>query len=62
MVVQNVVKVLVDVIEHVHHFHGGTVLTDGSEPYNVTEVDGDFLVQLRLHEAFLLQRLDHQPR
>lgn len=59
MVVKNVVKTLVDVIEHVHHFHGGAVFADGSETYNVTEVDCNFLIQFRLHNAFLLQRLYH---
>ena len=62
VVVQNVVKVLIDVVEHVYHLHGGAVLADGGEPHNVTEVDCDLLVEFRLHEAFLLQGLDHQPR
>lgn len=62
MVVHNLVKALVDVIQHVHHLHGRAVLADGGEAHNVTEVDCDFFVQLWLHNAFLLQGLYHQPR
>lgn len=55
MVVHNLVKALVDVVEHVHHLHGCAILADGGEAHNVTEVDCDFFVQLWLHDAFLLQ-------
>lgn len=44
MVIKNVVKTLIDVIEHVHHFHGGAVFADSGETYNVTEVDCNFLI------------------
>lgn len=59
MVIENVVKTLIDVIEHVHHFHGRAVFADSGETYNVTEVDCNFLIQFGFHNAFLLQRLYH---
>lgn len=59
MVVKYAVKVLVDVVEHVHHLHGGAVVAEGCKPHDVTEVDGDLLKQLRLHFARLLQRTHH---
>lgn len=52
--VQDAVKVLIDLIEHVHHLHGGAVVAEGGESHNVTEVDGHFFEQLWLHSACLL--------
>jgi len=55
MVVEDAVKVLVDVVEHVHHLDGGAVVAEGGESHNVAEVDGHLLKQLRFHFARLLQ-------
>lgn len=60
VVVKNAVKVLVDVIEHVHHFHRRAVVAEGGEAHDVTEIDGDLLKQLRLHFARLLQGAHHR--
>lgn len=62
MMVENAVEVLVDVIEHVHHLHGCAVMAEGREAHNVAEVDGDLVIQLRLHTARLLQRANHWPK
>lgn len=59
MVVDDAVEALVDVIEHVHHFHRRAVLAQGGETHYVTEVHCHLLVQLRLHHAGLLQALHH---
>jgi len=56
MVIQDAVKVLVDLVEHVNHLHWGAVVAEGGEPHNVTEIDGHLLKQLWLHSARLLQR------
>lgn len=55
MVVQDAVKVLVDVIEHVNHLHGGAVAAKGGESDNVAEIDGDLLKELWFHFPRLLQ-------
>lgn len=55
VVVYDVIKAFVDVIEHVHHLHGGAVLADGGEAHDVAEVNGDLLVQFWLHDALLFQ-------
>lgn len=55
MVVDDAVKALVDIIEHVHHLHGRAVLTQSGEAHNVTEVYGHLIIQLWLHHACLLQ-------
>lgn len=54
MVVDDAVKALVDVIEHVHNFHRCAVLAQSGETDDVTEVYRDLLVQLRLHHTGLL--------
>lgn len=59
MMVKNAVKVLVDVIEHVDHFHGRAVVAQCGEAHDVTKIDGDLLKQLRLHFARLLQGAHH---
>lgn len=59
--VQDAVEALVDVVEHVHHLHGRAVLAQRGEAHDVAEVDGDLIVQLRLHHAALLQALHHRP-
>lgn len=59
MVVDDAVKALVDVIEHVHHFHWRAVLAQRGETDYVTEVHCHFLVQLRLHHTGLLQAPHH---
>lgn len=59
MVVKDAVKVLVDVIEHVDHLHGGAVVAEGGESHNVAEINGHFLKQLWLHSACLLQWAHH---
>lgn len=55
MMIKDAVEGLVDVIEHVHHLHGGAVVAERSESHNVTKVDGHLLKQLWLHSASLLQ-------
>lgn len=60
MVVKNAIKVLVDVVEHVDHFHGCAVVAECGEAHDVTEVDGDLLKQLWLHFARLLQGAHHR--
>lgn len=55
MVVKNAVKVLVDVVEHVDHLHGGAVVAECGKSHNVTEIDGHLLKQLWFHFARLLQ-------
>lgn len=60
MVVKNAVKVLVDVVEHVHHLHGRAVVAERGEAHDVAEIDGDLLKQLRLHFARLLQGAHHR--
>lgn len=62
VVVENAIEVLVDVVEHVHHLHGCAVMAEGREAHNVAEVDGDLVIQLRLHTARLLQRANHRPK
>lgn len=42
MMVKNVVKVLVDIIQHIYHLHRGAVFAECGEANNVTEVDSDF--------------------
>lgn len=59
MVVEDAVKVLVDVVEHVHHLHGGAVVAEGGEAHNVAEIDGHLLKQLWFHSARLLQGTHH---
>lgn len=61
VVVEDAVEVLVDVVEHVHHLHGRAVVAEGGEAHDVTEVDGDLVVQLGLHATRLLQRAHHRP-
>lgn len=61
MMIKNVVKVLVDVIQHVYHFHRCAVFTYGCETHDVTEVDGDFFKQFWLYTSSLLQRFYHRP-
>lgn len=58
--VKDAVKVLVDVVEHVDHFHGRAVVAECGEAHDVTEVDGDLLKQLWLHFARLLQGAHHR--
>lgn len=60
MVVEYTVKVFVDVVEHVHHLHGGAVVAEGGEAHDVTEVDGHLLKELGLDFARLLQRAHHR--
>lgn len=55
VMVQNAVKVLVDLVQHVYHLHGGAVVTEGGEAHDVAEIDGHLLKQLGLHSACLLQ-------
>lgn len=43
MVVKDAVKVLVDVVEHVDHLHGGAVVAEGGESHNVAEIDAHLL-------------------
>lgn len=59
MMIHDAVETLVDVVEHVHHFHGRAVLTQGGESDDVTEIDRHLLVQLRLHHTGLLQAFHH---
>lgn len=59
MVVDDAVKALVDVIEHVHHFHRCAVLAQSGETHYVTEVHCHLLVQLRFHHTGLLQAFHH---
>ena len=59
MVVQDPVKVLVDVVEHVHHLHGRAVLAQGGEAHDVAEVDRHLIKQLWFHTARLLQGTHH---
>lgn len=61
MMVKNVVKVLVDIVEHIYHLHRGAVFAERGEANNVTEVDSDFFKQLWLYQASLLQRLYYWP-
>lgn len=42
MMVKNVVKVLVDIIQHIYHLHRSAVFAECGEANNVTEVDSDF--------------------
>ena len=51
--VQDAVKVLIDLIEHVNHFHGGAVVAKGGESHNVAEIDAHLLKQLWLYSACL---------
>lgn len=60
MMVKNAVKVLVDVIEHVDHFHGRAVVAECGKAHDVTEIDSDLLKQLWLHFARLLQGAHHR--
>lgn len=60
MMVKDAVKVLVDVVEHVDHFHGRAVVAQCGEAHDVTEVDGDLLKQLWLYFARLLQGTHHR--
>lgn len=55
VVVEDAVEVLVDVVEHVDHFHGGAVVAQCGKSHNVTEIDGHLLKQLWFHLARLLQ-------
>lgn len=55
MVVEDVVKVFVDVVEHVDHLHGSAVVAEGGESHDVAEVDGHLFEQLWFHFARLLQ-------
>lgn len=57
--VQDAVKVLVDLVQHVHHLHGGAVVTESGESHDVAEIDGHLLEQLGHHSARLLQRAHH---
>lgn len=59
MVVEDAVKVFVDVVEHIHHLHRGAVVAEGCKSHDVTEVDGHLLKQLRFHFARLLQGTHH---
>lgn len=59
VMVKNAVKVLVDVIEHVDHFHGRAVVAQCGEAHDVTEIDGDLFKQLWLHFARLFQGAHH---
>lgn len=61
MVVDDAVEALVDVLEHVHDFHGRAVLAQSGETDYVTEIYGHFLVQLWLHQTSLLQAFHHRP-
>lgn len=61
MMVKNVVKVFVDIVEHIYHLHRGAVFAECGEANNVTEVDSDFFKQLWLYQASLLQRLYYWP-
>lgn len=61
VVVEDAVEVLVDVVQHVHHLHGRAVMAEGREAHDIAEVDGDLVVQLRLHTTRLLQRAHHRP-
>lgn len=59
MVVDDAVKALVDVVEHVHDLHRCAVLAQSGESHYVTEIYCHLLVQLRLHHASLLQAFHH---
>lgn len=59
MMVHDAVEALVDVVEHVHHFHWRAVLTQSGESDDVTEIDCHLLVQLRLHHAGLFKAFHH---
>lgn len=54
MMVKDAVEVFVNVIEHVHHFHGCAIMAKGSETHNITKVDSDLFKQLWIHNASLL--------
>lgn len=62
MVVQNAIKVLVYLIQHVYHLHGGAVVAEGGEAHYVAEIDGHLLKQLWLHSTRLLKRAHHRTR
>lgn len=61
VVVQDAVEAFVDVVEHVHHLHGGAVLAQRGEADDVAEINAHLVVQLRLHHTGLLQALHHWP-
>mgnify|MGYP001852418701 FL=1 len=61
MMVKNVIKVLVDVIQHIYYLHRGAVFAECGEANNVTEVDSDFFKKLWLYQASLLQRFYYWP-
>ncbi len=49
MIVKDAVEVFVDVIEHVHYFHGCAEVAQCGETHNVTEVNGNLVKELRFH-------------
>lgn len=59
VMVEDAVKVLVDVVEHVDHLHGRAVVAEGGETHDVAEINSHLLKQLRLHSAGLLQGTHH---
>lgn len=61
VVVDDAVEALVDVVEHVHHFHWCAVLAQSGETDYVTEINGHLIVQLWLHHTSLLQAFHHRP-
>lgn len=58
--IDNAVKALVDVVEHVHDFHRCAVLAQSGETDNVAKIYCHFLVQLWLHNTGLLQAFHHR--
>lgn len=60
VVVDDAVKALVDVVEHVHNFHRCAVLAQSGETHYVAEIYCHFLVQLWLYHTGLLQAFHHR--
>lgn len=60
MMVQDAVKVLVDIVKHVHNLHGSTIVAEGGESHDVTEVDGNLFKELWLHSTRFLQGPYHR--
>lgn len=54
MMVKDAVKIVVNVIQHVHHLHGRAVVAECGKTHNVTKVDADFIKELRLHASGFL--------
>ena len=60
VVVDDAVKALVDVVEHVYNLHRCAVLAQSGEADYVTEIYCHLIVQLWLHHTSLLQAFHHR--